>query len=201
MFKPTIKQVQQVLKNKGHKFFDGGKPYDLNIIGIRSANQVINFFNETLLVIYKDELGEQHIDYFHYTTKPGLHYLKNPLHPNGCAILKEGQHLGTMKKRKHRGKYYALCQAKSMPFYRDNDRDEQLEFTSKVYNGNIGLNIHQESISKIDVKVNRNSAGCGVVQARFDYFMWLIDQGIKYWKNQFSYTLLNEKDFYLVNQA
>lgn len=196
MFRPTIQQIQAVLAKKKYKFFNGAKPYDLNIIGIRSASTIMNFFNETLLLIYKDELGEQHIDYFHFTTKPGLHYLKNPLNPNGCAVLQEEQHLGAMKKRKHRGKYHALCQAKSMPYYRDNDRDEKLEFTGKVYSGNIGLNIHRESLGKIDTKVGRNSAGCGVIQARFDYFMWLIDMGIKYWGNKFSYTLLNEKDFY-----
>jgi hypothetical protein len=196
MYKPTIKQIIRVLTKKKYKFFDGSKPYDLNIIGIRSASNIVNFFNETLAIIYRDELGEQHVDYFHYTTKPGLHYLKNPLNKNGCAILQEGQHLGTMKKRKHRGSYYALCQALSMPFHRDNDRDDQLEFTGKVFRGNVGLNIHRESLGKVEKLVGKNSAGCGVLQANFDYFMFLIDQGIKYWKNQFSYTLINEKDFY-----
>ncbi|MBD3638164.1 MAG: hypothetical protein HUJ25_12500 [Crocinitomicaceae bacterium] len=196
MFKPTIKQVKEVLANKKYKFFDGNKPFDLNIIGIRSASTIMDFYNETMMVIYRDELGEQQAVYFHYTTKPGLYYLKNPLHPNGCAVLCEGQHLGTMKKRKHRGQYYALCQDKAMPYYRDNDRDENLEFTGKIYKGKIGLNIHRESVGKIDINVGRNSAGCGGIQANWDYFMFLVDQGIKYWKNQFSYTLINEKDFY-----
>lgn len=201
MFKPTINQVKEVLTTKGYTFFDGDRPYDLNIIGIRSASTIMNFFNETLAVIYRDELGEQHIDYFHYTTKPGLYYLKNPLHPNGCAVLQEGQHLGAMKKRKHKGKYNALCQAKPLPFHRDSNLDENLDFVGKVYTSNIGLNIHQESLDKIDIKVNWNSAGCGVIQARFDYFMWLINQGIKYWKNKFTYTLINEKNFYTLNRG
>lgn len=197
MFKPTIRQVQAVLANKTYKFFDGAKPYDLNIIGIRSASKIVNFFNETLAIIYRDELGEQHIDYFHYTTKPGMYYLQNPLHPNGCAILKEGQYLGTMKKRKHRNSYFALCQAKSMSFFRDNDKDPELEAEGKVFKGVVGLNIHRESPTKISQKIGKYSAGCGVIQARYEYFMWLIDQGIKYWGNQFSYTLLNESDFYV----
>ena len=198
MFKPTIRQIQAVLTKKKYRFFDGKNPYDLNIIGIRSASKILNFFNETLAVIFRDELGEQHIAYFHFTTKPGLYYLKNPLHPNGCAVLQEGQHLGTMKKRKHRGKYYALCQALPMPFHRDNDLDNELEFTGKVYKKNVGLNIHQESPYNVSVEVGRHSAGCGVIKANFEYFMFLIDQGIKYWKNQFSYTLINEKDFYTI---
>lgn len=197
MFKPTINQIKQVLTHKNHLFFDGKKPYDLNIIGIRSNSLVSNFFNETLVLIYRDELKEMHCDYFHYTTKPGLYYLQNPLHPEGCAILQEGQHLGTMKKRKHRGKYNALCQFKSMPYYRDNNKDEKHDFNSEILIGSIGLNIHQEAIGKVSKKIGKYSAGCGVIQARFDYFMWLIDQGIKYWGNQFSYTLINESDFYL----
>lgn len=195
MFKPSIQKIKAAFAAKKYKFFDGSKPYDLNIIGIRSKSKVLNLFNETLAVVFRDEIGERRIEYFPYTTKPGLHYLQNPLHPNGCAILQEGQHLGTMKKRKHRGKYDALCQAKSMPFYRDNDKDNELELYGEVYVGNIGLNIHRESLARIDQVVGRNSAGCGVIQANFDYFMFLIDQGIKYWKNQFSYTLINESDF------
>lgn len=198
MFKPTIKQIQVVLADKKYKFFDGKKPFDLNIIGVRSASSIVDYYNETLVVVYRDELEEQCIDYFHYTTKPGLYYLKNPLHPNGCAILQEGQHLGTMKKRKHRGKYDALCQAKEMPFHRDNNRDANMDFTGEVYRGNIGLNIHRESLSKIDLVVGKNSAGCGGIQANWAYFMFLVDQGIKHWGNSFSYTLINEKDFYTV---
>lgn len=198
MFKPSIRQIKQVLTNKQYQFFDGSKPFDLNIIGIRSASTVVDYYNDTMVVIYRDELGEQRADYFHYTTKPGLHYLKNPLHPNGCAILVEGQHLGTMKKRKHRGQYDALCQHKAMPYHRDNDQDENLDFSGKIYTGRIGLNIHRESLHKLDIKVGKNSAGCGGIQANWDYFMFLINQGIKYWGNQFSYTLINEKDFYAI---
>lgn len=198
MFKPTIRQTKEVLAGKQYVFFDGNKPFDLNIIGIRSASTIVNYYNETLAVIYRDEMQEQRIDYFHYTTKPGLYYLKNPLHPNGCAILQEGQHLGTMKKRKHRGLYDALCQAKAMPFYRDNDRDENLDFTGEIHWGKIGLNIHRESLNKIDLVVGKNSAGCGGIQTNWDYFMFLINQGIKHWGNSFSYTLINEKDFYTV---
>ncbi len=196
MFKPTIRQVKEVLALKKYRFFDGSNPYDLNIIGIRSASAISNFFNETLLVIYRDETKEMHIDYFHYTTKPGIYYLQNPLHPDGCAILAEGQHLGAFRKRKHRGVYQALCQAKSLPYYRDGNKDAVHDITGKVLKGNIGLNIHRESPSIISKKVGKYSAGCGVIQARFDYFMWLINQGIKYYSNQFSYTLLSEKDFY-----
>lgn len=197
MFKPTIQQIRAVLATKKYKFFEGGlKPYDLNIIGIRSASNIVDYFNETLLVIYKNELGEEKIDYFHYTSKPGLYYLKNPLNPKGCAITAEGQHRGVLKKRKHRGKYNALCQFKSIPHYRDNDLDDQLELTGKIYKGIIGLNIHRESPTKVSKRIGKYSAGCGVILAEFDYFMWLVDQGIKNWGNQFTYTLLNERDFY-----
>ena len=198
MFKPTITQIRAVLAKKKFRFFDGVKPYDLNIIGIRSKSNVVNIFNETLAIIYRDESKDQHIDYFRYTTKAGMHYLQNPLHPDGCAILVEGQYLGAMKKRKHRGKYYALCQAKPMPFYRDSNKDSQHDFSGKTYLKNIGLNIHQESPSRMTKVIGKYSAGCGVIQARFEYFMFLINQGIKHWGNKFTYTLINEKDFYTI---
>ncbi len=196
MFKPTIAQIQQVLAKKAYQFFDNDKkPYNLNIIGVRSASKAVNLFNETLAIIYRDESKDQHIDYFRYTTKPGLYYLKNPLHPDGCAILTEGQHLGAMKMRKHRGQYEALCQAKPMPFFRDGNLDDKHDFSGKIYTKNVGLNIHQESPKVMSKWIGKYSAGCGVIQARFEYFMFLIHQGIKHWGNRFTYTLINQKDF------
>jgi len=196
MFKPTIRQIRQVFSKKGYRFFEGKKPYNLNIIGIRSANLIPNIFNETLMVIFEDELGEMIPVYFPCTTKAGLYYLKNPLHPDGCAITAEGQYLGAFIKRKHRGQYYALCQDRAINFYRDPDKDEKHELLGKLRSGKIGLNIHREAINKVTQKIGKYSAGCAVIQSGFEYFMFLIDMAIKYHGNRFSYTLINERDFY-----
>ncbi|MBL4863041.1 MAG: hypothetical protein JKY09_08510 [Crocinitomicaceae bacterium] len=196
MFKPTVRQVREVLASKKYKFFDGVKPFDLNIIGIRSASTLTNIFNETLMLIFKDELGEQTVAYFPFTTKAGLHYLKNPLNVKGCAITAEGQYLKSFIKRKHRGKYYALCQSAPINYYRDGNLNDKHELIGKVIRGAVGLNIHREHPTRVTQKIGKYSAGCGVIQSGFEYFMFLIDMGIKYWGNKFSYTLINEKDFY-----
>ncbi|MBL4862075.1 MAG: hypothetical protein JKY09_03540 [Crocinitomicaceae bacterium] len=198
MFKPTIKQIKAVFAKKGYRFFEGGNPYNLNIIGIRSASSIPNLFNETLMVVFNDELQQEHKAYFPYTTKAGLYYLKNPLNKTGCAITAEGQYLSSFIKRKHRGLYYALCQHKAIDYYRDANLNDKHELIGKKVSGNVGLNIHREAPNRITQKVGKNSAGCGVIQVSFDYFMFLIDMGIKYHRNLFSYTLINEKDFYPV---
>ena len=196
MFKPTIHKVQQVLAQKQYKFFTGGKPYNLNIIGIRSASPVVNIFNETMLVIFNDELDEPQVAYFPCTTKAGKHYLKNPLHPDGCAITAEGQYLGAFIKRKHRGKYNALCQDRAIDYYRDGNKNDQHELLGQKIRGKIGLNIHREAINRVSQKIGKYSAGCAVIQSGFEYFMFLINMAIKYHGNRFTYTLLNESDFY-----
>lgn len=196
MFKPTLRKVQEVLGLKDYKFFDGDKPFNLNIIGIRSANTLTNIFNETLMVIFRDELREWQMVYFPCTTKAGLHYLKNPLHPDGCAITAEGQYLGAFVKRKHRGQYDALCQDKPINYYRDPNRNDKHELLGLLKSGKIGLNIHRESPKIVSQKIGKYSAGCAVIQSGFEYFMFLVNMGIKYHGNRFTYTLLNEADFY-----
>ena len=196
MFKPTIKKVCATLASKGYNFFEGDIPFNLNIIGIRSASSIPNYFNETLMVIYSDEMGEDQIHYFPCTTKAGLHYLNNPLHPDGCAITAEGQYLGAFVKRKHRGQYYALCQDRDINYYRDPNLNDKHELIGKLRSGKIGLNIHREAMNFVSKKIGKYSAGCAVIQSGFELFMFLIDMGIKYHGNRFSYTLLNETDFY-----
>jgi hypothetical protein len=196
MFKPTIRQVKKVFAQKNYKFYEGDKPYKLNIIGIRSASLRTDIFNETLMVIFEDELGEQLPVYFPCTTKAGLHYLKNPLHPDGCAITAEGQYIDAFIKRKHNNSYEALCQDRDINFYRDANKNEKHELLGKLLSGRIGLNIHRETIDKVAQKIGKYSAGCAVIQSGFESFMFLVNMAILNHGNRFTYTLINESDFY-----
>ncbi|MBC8644872.1 hypothetical protein H9W95_14990 [Flavobacterium lindanitolerans] len=72
---------------KGYAFFDQNKPYNVNIIGIRSKNTVANSFDDTLCLVYRDESLSPQIFTFSVTTDPGLYWLKNPTNVNGTAIL------------------------------------------------------------------------------------------------------------------
>jgi len=196
MFKPTIRQVKKVLAQKNYQFFEGGKSYKLNIIGIRSASLRTDIFNETLMVIFEDELEEQIVVYYPCTTKAGLYYLKNPLHPDGCAITAEGQYIDAFIKRIHNKSYDALCQDRAIDFYRDANKNEKAELLGKLLTGRIGLNIHREDINKVAQKIGKYSAGCCVIQSGFESFMFLVDMAIKNHGNRFTYTLINESDFY-----
>lgn len=198
MFKPTIKQIKSVLASKGYVFYEA-QPYKLNIIGIRSQSLRTDIFNDTLVVIFEDELGETKVEYFHCTTKPGLHYLKNPLHPEGCAIAAYGQYKDAYIKRKHNNSYYALCQDSSIGYYRDYNKNDQAELLGDLRAGKIGLNIHREAIGSVSQKVGKHSAGCCVIQSGFEYFMFLVDQSIAIGNSRFTYTLISEADFYPSN--
>ena len=195
MFKPTIRQIKKVLKQNNYVFYEGGECYKLNIIGIRSASLRTDIFNETLAVIFEDELEEQHCVYYQYTTKPGLYYLKNPLNGDGCAITAEGQYINAFAKGKHKD-YDALIQVKNLDFYRDPNKNEFAELIGERRSGKPALNIHREALSKVSQRVDKYSAGCGVIQSGFESFMFLVDMGILHHGNRFTYTLINEADFY-----
>ncbi|MBI3136043.1 MAG: hypothetical protein HYZ14_15305 [Bacteroidetes bacterium] len=199
MFKPTIRQVKKVFSEKGYLFYEGGKPYHLNIIGIRSASLRTDIFNETLMVIFEDDLEEQLPVYFPCTTKPGLYYLKNPLKSEGYAITAEGQYVDAFIKRKHNNQYDALCQNREITFYRDANKNEVAELMGVLLSGSIGLNIHREAVDKVSQHVGTYSTGCAVIQSGFDAFMFLVNMAIKNHGNKFTYTLINEADFYPKN--
>lgn len=200
MFKPTVQQVKQVFENKGYTFFDGKKPLNLNIVGIRSKSESVNEFNDTLMLIYRDTAGNEFGRYFPFTSKPSLHYLKHPMSPKGCAVLAEGQYLGVLKIAKHRGIYDALCQRGKMDYYRDNNGDGKIDYEGKKYSGIIGLNIHRAEKHTIAKNVGKHSAGCGVVQYGFWMVMAIAKKAREIWGNRFSYTLLNERDFHATDQ-
>ena len=132
------------------------------------------------------------------TTLPGLKYMKTPLSPKGCAILKEGQYRGVYKLDKHSGKYDALCQRLGdVTVYRDNDKDtsyDMLDGTEQT--GMYGINIHRAAAYKELENVDGNSAGCQVVEdpLEYDIHMELVYKAVDVWGNSFSYTLINENN-------
>ena len=90
---------------QGYRVFT--RPFELNIIGIRSQNLVPNTFNDRITVVYKDDVGQWQFQSFPATTDPGTFWLKNPLNPQGTAVLKAGQYLNSHVIGLHRSKYLA----------------------------------------------------------------------------------------------
>jgi hypothetical protein len=185
--------IQSSLAMKGFGIYT--RPFELNIIGVRSNSTVANSFDDTINVFFVDNLGKWNHYQFNATTDPGTFWLKNPLSPKGTAILKEGQYLGTHQIGLHRGKYLALVQKRAVTVLRDFDRNDVLSFsTAREQTGLFGINIHRATSNGVSKTVDKYSAGCQVIadSRDFNLFMQLCERHRKLYGNSFSYTLIDE---------
>ena len=190
--------IEDVFIKKGYAFFDGDKPYNLNIFGIRCATDT-NFFDDLICVAYRDQNLESIVEIFQGTTDPGKHWLKHPMNTKGTAILVEGQYKSVYKIDKHRGKYDALCQRLGkVTVFRDNDKDSKHDLDPETeQSGYYGINIHK---SNPYIKyVDRYSAGCQVfrLDSHFNRLMFLAFKSAEIYGNSFTYSLFNKSDFSL----
>ncbi len=191
--------IKSYFQAQEYKFFDTpDKKLNLNLIGVRRDNQGTNTFDDFILVMYREEelmVSKR----YQITTDPGKYWLLNPLNPKGTAILKPGQYRGTWQLGKHQGKYEALVQRKPVKVYRDNNKDEVLDYnsmTTMVDEGYFGINIHRSNPYDQSYTVNKWSAGCQVFKKVEDYnkFIKLCKDSAKIYGNSFTYTLIEEKD-------
>lgn len=193
----SVNRLQEVLTGKNYLFFDKQKPYNLNIIGIRSNTTVSNAFDDHLYLIYRDDSLNLLSHRFAVTTDPGAHWLKNPLNVNGTAILVPGQYRGSHQIGLHRKTYEALVQKAPVKVWRDNDKDDHIDTGGKIYEGIFGINIHRSNAQGESQVVEKWSAGCTVFKkvADFNFFMDICRKARNLYGNSFTYTLLEEKDF------
>ena len=186
--------IQTVLQKKGYRIFL--RPFELNIVGVRSDSTRPNAFDDTIYVFFNNSEGKLVEHKFQATTDPGTYWLKNPMNPQGTAILKEGQYLNTYGLGLHRGKYMALVQKRPVTVLRDYDRNAVLDFLNgKPDTGLFGINIHRASESGTTKVVEHYSAGCQVFANATDYllFMTLCERHKQLYGNQFTYTLIDER--------
>lgn len=170
------------------------KPYNLNIIGVRSSDQTPNIFNDMIFWIYKYR-GGWVTKQAPITTDPGIFYLKNLCNENGTAILKPGQYLGVWEIGMHQNKYEALVQRGDFTVIRDFNRDGKLDYDSgREETGMFGINCHHAGVDS--VQIDNWSAGCQVFKRLEDFNNFMIDcrKSRDNWGNLFSYTLLKEGD-------
>jgi len=200
MIDVNVLNVINAVESRGFDVFKNDtKPYNLNIVGIRSAEPTTNKFNDLMCVFWKYE-GQWNIYKMQCTTLPGLYWLENPMNSKGCAILKEGQYKGVYEIDLHNGKYEAICQRLGpVTVYRDDDKDteyDMLEGTEQT--GMFGINLHRASAYKELDDVDKNSAGCQVIQDPNEYevHMGIASMAAEIWGNEFTYTLINENDLY-----
>lgn len=180
----------------GGAVFTGGD-YNLNIVGLRSADMSPNEFNDALYVIYK-ERGMWVARWWPITTDPGLYWLENPGNQLGAAaVVADRQYKSVWSIGKHRNKYTALVQTGEISVHRDNNLDRKVDYApDNIETGYFGINCHRATTgSGGSVKVGKWSAGCQVFAKPQDFstFMGVCAKQVETrgW-DSFSYVLLNE---------
>jgi len=193
---PKVTDIIDVMKEKSYRVFSNKKGYDLNIVGICSADIDQEVFNDGITVFYMSD-GRWNYFPFPETTDPGSFYLQNPLSVKGTTILKPGQYRGSHKIGRHKN-YKALQQKKAVTVYRDDNRDGYLNADNMDQDsGMFGINIHRSNAYRPSAVIGKWSAGCQVLQdpAHFRFLLELCELSSATYSNSFSYTLLEESDF------
>jgi hypothetical protein len=200
MKRPDRATIHAAMKREDYRVFDNAKGFDLNIVGIRSAQTRANAFDDWLTVSYIDAAhGDWAFYAFACTTDPGLSHLENLSHPDGTAVLKEGQYRSSHMIRKHNGQYEAICQKPGFKLatFRDRNQDGTIDRDSdRIFTNATGINIHRANRIRRSTRVDRWSAGCQVIAdpTDFDVLMTLARRAKEIYGNGFTYTLLHESD-------
>lgn len=194
-----LETIIGILKANNYELYS--RPYELNIVGLRSDSTVPNRFDDEIHVFYKNDSGRWNYHVFEATTDPGTFWLRNPIQPQGTSILSQGQYVGAYQIGLHKGQYKALVQAKDVKVIKDYDRDAVLDFNNgTVQQGIFGINIHRAFRSGDTLYVDKYSAGCQVFKnaEAFEQFLKLCEIHRERYGNSFTYTLV---DFRAVNRA
>lgn len=185
-------RVKSILRSKG--FVLHTRPYELNIVGVRTRSTIPNRFDDEIHVFYKSKPLKWEYHIFKATTDPGTYWLKNPMQEQGTAILAQGQFVNAYQIGLHLGKYKALVQAAPVTILRDYDRNAKLDFfNGKKETGFFGINIHRALVKGKTKFIDKFSAGCQVFQKAEDFerFMQMCEKHKDLYENRFTYTLLD----------
>jgi hypothetical protein len=194
--KKNIRGLITLFKIKNYKL--NTRPYELNIVGVRSKGTIPNKFDDKIYVFWKNDNDKWEGKSYNSTTDPGTYWLKNPSSKLGTAILKEGQYVDSYQIGLHQGKYEALTQKKPVTVIRDYDRNAILDFSNgKEEKGLFGINIHRSSPTGTSINVDKWSAGCQVFEngKDFDDFMQMAKKQKDLYGNNFTYTLIDERSY------
>lgn len=189
-----LDMIQATLQEKGFKTFN--RPFELNIVGVRSNSIKPNSFDDHITAFFKDSNGNWQFHPFAATTDPGTYWLQNPINPQGTAILKHGQYLNSHRIGLHRGKYLAVVQQRPITVIRDYDRNASLDLLNgKEQTGLFGINIHHAAVNGTTKSVDKYSAGCQVFANinDFNLFMTFAQKHKQLYGNNFTYTLIDER--------
>jgi hypothetical protein len=183
------------LDKLGYAVFTNGA-FNLNLIGVRSNNQVANAFDDQMHVIYKNLAHQWVHQTYAITTDPGAYWLLNPMQPDGTAILVPGQYRGAYMIGTHYDHEALVQWGAPVDIWRDNNRDVIINWDKPMEEeeGWFGINIHRASPYGETIDVGQWSAGCQVFAnaLEFDHFMKLCKKSRSTWGDKFTYTLLTQ---------
>ncbi|MCC6371196.1 MAG: hypothetical protein IT236_09350 [Bacteroidia bacterium] len=188
----SLQKIKAILRHKKYRIYS--RPYELNIVGLRSKSTEPNRFDDEIHVFYKVSALNWHYHVFSATTDPGTYWLRQPMQPQGTAILSQGQYVDAYELGLHRGQYTALVQRKPLSIVRDYNRDAVLDFNNgHTINGQFGINIHRANRTGSTLHVDKNSAGCQVFKnaSDFEFFMGLCHHHKQLYGNHFTYSLID----------
>lgn len=141
----TDQQILDRVKSIAAGFVD--YPDNYWMIYVRSNENAFNQFDDKRYLF----LGLKCVQVASCTTNAGEYGLKDfaKYNVSGCAVLKADVIVYDYAERgKHKGKVDAYRQAKSWPYFRDNDKDDLAEEIGKEHNDIIGANLHPSSYIK-----------------------------------------------------
>lgn len=194
----TRERVEGIVKRKGYAWFeDDTRKYNLNLMGVRTANRKANRFDDWFCRFWKYQ-GIWHSDVWVWTTDPGEPHLRRPINSLGCAILVPGQYRSTWQIGLHRKSYSALVQRKPVRVFRDDNRNDILDYDpSSIDAGMFGINIHRNVENGSQEVVGKFSAGCQVSKYSRDFYnlMESAEDAAAQFGNWHTYTLLEEQDW------
>lgn len=202
MRQPTIKEIHSVLFQKGMEVFK--TPFSVTLGAIRTADNESNKFNDWIFCSFFTPDGGLVSAIFKGTTDAGLYFRNNPANINGTAIIQHGkQYRGVYQfqdpeknpgQRGHKGKE-AFRQVKNMDYWRDQNKDNYLDFSGETFTEIAYTNGHD--MGTTGNNVDKWSAGCwGAVAEQMDilylFAKMQIEKGLG---DKFSFALLHENDF------
>ena len=189
----TEPPVLQKVRDAGFDVFTKGD-YNLNIIGVRNlASTRSNLFDDTMHVCCKVD-GEWIELVGPATTDPGRYWLQKEDY-KACAIMYHPQQCRSAYKVGIHKSYRAIVQRKPVKYWRDGNKDAHLNYTGKIHEGVIGLNLHRSSTKEGgSTVIGAWSAGCQVWQDPEDFYamMELAYEQLKKGWHRFTYTLIAE---------
>jgi hypothetical protein len=194
MKRPTIEKIHAVMHEQGMKVFT--TPYDCTLGWIRTKDNKANTFNDWQFMSYFLPNGGIVSIIAPSTTDAGLYYRLNPMNVDGTAIIQHGkQYRGAfryMKTGGHRGGE-GFRQIDKIWYWRDNDRNEYLNFDGKEQFELFHTNGH----NMFGITVGKDSAGCWgtwkeMMRLFYDMAQVQIDHGFG---DKFSLAALHENMF------